>query len=277
MIKMLNWFARLMTLTVSEPASGGAEGAAAVPWKVGEVVAVGGIYPYDMYRKFLGVTAEGEYLVQAFYKDGDVKYSDPYRLKRAADVTAFLFDKNQSVRALFNRSIEGPYVLWHINGQKFCESQFENGFAQGMFRRWWANGQKAEEGLCANGREQGRWVSWYDNGQESRSGEYINGLMEGRWLFWYDNGQKECEGDFANGKTQGEWSFWYNNGMKRAFCHCQEDQWHGTWMLWHPNGQKWKEGEYRHDEKVGHWREWDKNGVLVEEDDFGPGSDGAGV
>lgn len=42
MIKMLNWFARLTSLTVSEPASGGAEGAAAVPWKVGEVVAVGG-------------------------------------------------------------------------------------------------------------------------------------------------------------------------------------------------------------------------------------------
>ena len=223
-----------------------ADATAATQWAVGEEVVEGnrqcflleGWGTCEMYRKFLGVTRDGYYLVQDFYAQDDVKLTDPYLLLHKEEVSVADFSP-------FALQVEGRYVEWHTNGHKWYEGQFADGKVTGVWSLWHGNGEKAAQGSLEGDNEQGVWTYWYENGQKSSEGAFVNGEQVGLWTQWYENGKKKAETHFVEGKVHGLWTEWHDNGMKKA------------------------EGLFDMDKPVGVWREWDDASKLLREENRG--------
>jgi len=177
------------------------------PWSIGEIVYQGNTsttppLPYD--RKFLGITSQGDYLVQDFYQQSDTKFSDPFIIKNTPGQTVSFEDS----------SIEGKYI------------------------HWWQNGLKRSEGQYQNGKQQGRWTYWHDNGEKGNEGQYQEGKEQGPWTYWYKSGAKLCEGQLQDGQPQGPLICWHENGVKSGEGQFQDGKRQGLWIQWDLRGQK---------------------------------------
>lgn len=163
----------------------------AAPWKVGEIVAEHGNGKSGGYRRFLGVTTQGHYLVQEFYQEGDVKASDPYRL---------VYQKDVVNPVILGSSIDGALVGWYITGEKKFEATSENGLEQGPRIVWYPNGQKMAEIPYQDGKPHGQGVLWYENGQKQGEGLFQMGEQVGVWREWDERGNLIEEKDFGSAK-----------------------------------------------------------------------------
>lgn len=120
------------------------EATAKARWSIGQIVATGTLswggtyHGMPVYRKFLGITKEGYFLVQAFYKKNDKKYTDPYVLVSLGEVTS-----SNSIGS--EDHISGQLVRWYPNGQKWFEGQYFNGEVYGIRRHWDDSGELNEE------------------------------------------------------------------------------------------------------------------------------------
>ena len=143
-------------------------------WKEGSVVAQGNISLDNSlipgYRKFLGMTLDGYFLVQDFYKKGNKKYSTPYVITEEGAVTRFYtdiiyFEDNKA-------PIAGSFITWWQNGAKQTQQSYQNGKAEGVSLFWYANGQKGEEGTYRNGKPVGVWSRWESDGALRKKQNY---------------------------------------------------------------------------------------------------------
>ncbi len=182
----------------------------------------------QFYRKYLGTTAEGYYLIQDFYTENNKKASDPMTVKLQSDL-----------RSVIPKSLEGLSIYWYENGQKRAEGQFIKGKAEGLYTGWHENGQKFFEGQYKNGKKEGLWTWWHENGQKMTEERHKNTKREGVWTDWHENGQKKSEEQYKNGERE------------------------GVWTEWHENGQKKSEGHFKSGRPVGKWSEWDENGIKL--------------
>lgn len=133
------------------------------PWKVGEIIpnTQQTIYTgrtYSVYRRFLGMTIRGCYLVQNFYKEHEQKRTAPYILIHREDV-----DGEGKPLYRGDLKIDGPYISWYPNGQK----------------RW--------EGFYVDGKKEGLGISWNELGNKWSKRYFKNDLREGLWTRWYSN------------------------------------------------------------------------------------------
>ena len=87
-----------------------------------------------------------------------------------------------------NEVIDGPWVLYH------------------------ANGEIDEQGAYAMGEEVGRWDWWYESGEKKAVGQFENGDRVGRWTWWHENGQKATQGNYEDGTLSGRWMGWTKEG-----------------------------------------------------------------
>lgn len=160
---------------------------AVAPWKVGEIV----LKERETYRKFFGVTTKGHYVVQEFYRAGDVKLSDPFRLVE---------QKHVVIPWDMNLSLDGSFVTYLITGEKWFELTFENGVEQGIATTWYPNGQKEIETPIENGQLNGVAMRWYENGQKKQEGLFLMGEKVGIWLAWDEQGNLINEHDYGSAK-----------------------------------------------------------------------------
>ena len=239
------------------------------PWKIGDVVAEGVLETeFDengeeekVYRKFLGVTPKGLYLVQSFFTSGDAKLTDAYLLLTPEDVTDMQFSNHE-------RHVEGEYIQWYRNGIQHTHNQYRGGKLDGLQKTWYNNGKIMLEVTYRDGLAQGLATVWdiddfkisevtYMDNKIKEIKNYAYGQYEiahfvtsedgqsSQVTYRYRNGQKESEGLMLKGeKKQGPWTSWYESGQMR-------DQ-----------------GEYSNNEKIGHWKSWDADGNLIEEKDY---------
>lgn len=177
------------------------------------------------YRKFLGQTTEGGYVVQDFYQKNDLKQSDPF----------ILTDKNE-LKLWEVNSIEGEHTLWYENGQKIVNIHFTNQQREGRATWWYENGNKQTEEYYKNGVLDGLSTCWYRNGQKSSESHVENGKLEGTSTEWYENGQKSLEEYYKNDLKEGPFTAWSTNGEKAVEAHYKNGQKDGLWTFWHPDG-----------------------------------------
>lgn len=120
---------------------------ATTPWIPGSVVAYSGYtpIPHDdpglftgmttnvFYRKFLGITTDGYYVVQEFYTKGDKKLTDPYLVsdKRFIVTTDFY---------AIPPAASGHLLKWYPNGKPQLQINFENGRRSGLEASWKTDG-----------------------------------------------------------------------------------------------------------------------------------------
>lgn len=104
---------------------------AKAPWKVGEKVDGGYAgWNQDMYRKFIGINSQGEYLIQAFYASTNKPYTSVLRLKNKNDVVKPMTD-------FCAFSLEGLYIMYGPrSGEKIMEGNCHNGKQIGVWRAW---------------------------------------------------------------------------------------------------------------------------------------------
>lgn len=252
------------------------------PWKVGQVVFMWADYRpgepvcgscrhdrdlndmSNMKRVFLGVTPQGNYLVQEFYKTDESKLSDPYLVNDVKGVTAF----DSEPYTLYKK------VLWYPNGRKMKEGHFGSGQRQASWTYWYANGEMREQGEYLNGEKHGLWTFYREDGQKKSEAQLVNGRNEGLYVWWHANGQKAGEQRQKAGKRDGLWVEWDDNGVKIKEVLYKDDTEVSVYLkngedeqlYWrHPNGYKAKEEHYKAGQKNGLWVEWDDNGVKVKE------------
>ncbi len=82
----------------------------------------------------------------------------------------------------------GTWVTWHVNGQKSYESEYRNGFLNGLS------------------------LIFYDNGSKLHQQYYIESIPSDTAFFWYPDGRKKSQGDYTNRKRTGTWIFWNEDG-----------------------------------------------------------------
>lgn len=186
---------------------------AAAPWPVGDVVSrysddyesseqLSDLYRrhgaqvfvvFDAYRKFLGVTPEGGYLVQDFYEENDKPYTEPFVLMDAQEVVL----KEDVLRPGY-RSFSGPLVTWYLNGRQQQQVFYVDGGLQGPLMTWYDNGQKREETQFEGNQPHGLWTTWHDNGQKRSELYYEHGRKVGLWRMWDRDGKLVNEQDHGS-------------------------------------------------------------------------------
>ena len=163
---------------------------AQIDWKIGDIIAEAD--EYLQYRKFLGITTKGYYLVQDFFSDNNAKASNCYAITKVDDLMDFGTE----------RSRDGVYIGYAYTGEKHYETNFIDGKEDGLSINWNNDGTKLIECYMKEGKFHGPWKFWYsDNGQLASEGNYENDLKQGLWTEWEEDGQKTAE-------------IWYENDVE---------------------------------------------------------------
>ena len=111
-----------------------------------------------------------------------------------------------------NELIDGPWVLYHSNGEIDEQGAYAMGKEIGRWDWWYESGEKKAVGQFENGDRVGRWTWWHENGEILMQGAYEGGVGSGRWVMYHDNGRRWGEGDYVNGEISGHWQFWLPDG-----------------------------------------------------------------
>ncbi|WP_434779090.1 toxin-antitoxin system YwqK family antitoxin [Neisseria sp. Ec49-e6-T10] len=132
------------------------------------------------YRKYLGKTDDGFFLIQDFYSGSHKIYSNEIKINTLEYIDEFYLPS----------CIEGVLTYWHKNGQKYKEETYINGVVEGIYTEWYENGQKSYEINFVNGCLNGLHSIWYKNGQKHSEENYINDIFTGEASYWHENGQQ---------------------------------------------------------------------------------------
>lgn len=141
------------------------------------------------YRKVLGETATGWYVIQDYYQQSNKKQTDPFIIKN-----------EQDLRNSEPTSVEGDLIFWHPNGKKSAEAHYLNDERDGTWTWWYHNGQREAEENYTNNQLDGLSTTWYSNGKKKSEENYLDGKLEGLSTFWNEKGKKESETLYKNNK-----------------------------------------------------------------------------
>lgn len=109
-------------------------------------------------------------------------------------------------------TITGMKTLWHPNGAKRAEGEYDNSKKTGPWVYWYGNGEKRWEGTYVEDAPQGLERTWYEDGTPRYSGKFIDGLRNGPFSYWHENGQLSLKGPFEDDVREGAFIQWRRNG-----------------------------------------------------------------
>lgn len=122
--------------------------------------------PTGYYRKLLGKTAGGAYVVQDFYSRNDVKQSDP-----------LLLTQESALKSFDNSHTDGEVFLYYANGAKLEHNVYEKGKLVGSSTNYYPNGTVFQVNQFENGKLNGRSQFYHPDGKLAANLEYVNGSM----------------------------------------------------------------------------------------------------
>lgn len=149
------------------------------------------------YRKFLGVTDNGFYLVQDFYTYNDQPSTDPY----------VVIDRDSLISTSFESPVEmaihGKYIVKNFDGIKTLEGNFIHGKAEGMWVEYDSRGNIISTVSYVDGLLDGIWKKWDSDGNLVEFGQYDKGLKIGSWEEYGSQGNVISSTPYVNGKKHG--------------------------------------------------------------------------
>lgn len=107
---------------------------------------------------------------------------------------------------------DGPWVVYHPNGQLSYKVTHKNGVFHGLWIQYWENGQLFKKINYVDGKNHGHAVVYYQDGQLMWEGYYDNNKEKGLWVTYWDNGQLDRTGFYKNGNKEGKWVQYYRDG-----------------------------------------------------------------
>ena len=92
------------------------------------------------------------------------------------------------------------------------QGSFRNGIEEGPWVIFHKNGQLAEKGTYKNGWREGPWIGYYENGQLSFKGTYKDRNKHGPFAMFYENGQLFQKGTYKDYERVGPWVGYKRDG-----------------------------------------------------------------
>lgn len=223
-------------------------------------------------RVFLGMTPEGHYQVQDYFRAFKDKkytiYTNPYVLN----------DKDAVVKNIDFESepqyVVGEYIGWHLNGQMREKWKTENEKLEDEKISWYDDGQKRRTAFYQNGEQKGNSTQWFRfNGKKSSEYNCDFDRTQCTFTSWYltegeKSDQKIEEIHYQNSVKNGLSTFWYKNGQKWSEVHYTNGLREGQWLWWYPNGQLMREEHFKKGIKEGVWLSWDEQGNPTETEEY---------
>ncbi|MEQ9426759.1 MAG: hypothetical protein RJQ09_20210 [Cyclobacteriaceae bacterium] len=99
---------------------------------------------------------DSTYFVESFYPDGAI-------------------EERISMNA--KGQLHGTYEVWHQNGVKRTEFNFNKGKRHGKQISWWDNGKLEDESFYRDGQLDGKRVSWWKTGKKISEEFYESGQL----------------------------------------------------------------------------------------------------
>ena len=118
------------------------------------------------YRKWLGKTADGSFVVQDFYSRNDLKQSDP-----------FLIINESGLKAFTNQYTHGEVFLYYANGAKLEHSVYEKGQLVSTSTAYYPSGTVFQVNQFENGKLSGRSQFYHPDGKLAGNLEYVDGVL----------------------------------------------------------------------------------------------------
>lgn len=118
------------------------------------------------YRKLLGTTASGGFVVQDFYSRNDQKQSDP-----------LLMVSDSGLKAFDNRHTDGEVFLYYANGAKMEHSVYEKGLLVGSSTAYYPSGTVFQVNQFEKGKPNGRSQFYHPDGKLAANFEYVDGAL----------------------------------------------------------------------------------------------------
>jgi antitoxin component YwqK of YwqJK toxin-antitoxin module/membrane-associated protease RseP (regulator of RpoE activity) len=156
--------------------------------------------------------------------------------------------------------LQGPFVLYHPEGTRSAQGQYEEDKPAGVWTYFHPNGQRASEGEMRDQKRQGPWHFWDRAGQLISETTFVDDVEDGPSLGWYPGGGLQIEGTQHAGKVHGPCSTWYPNGQKESDCTFADGELDGPTTLYNTSGQKQYEAVYRRGLLHGVLRKFDAQG-----------------
>lgn len=112
---------------------------------------------------------------------------------------------------------EGPFTLFHKNGQKMFEGSYDNNsLIQGPVTAWYESGQKKFEMSVTDG------MLLESSNERTDRFETFSGL-DGRAAYWYENGQMGSEEFYVDNRLDGLNRAWRQDGTLQWEIHYKDD------------------------------------------------------
>ena len=105
---------------------------------------------------------------------------------------------------------DGPYELYHLNGQLLEKVNYKNGKLHGSFESYYQNGQLFKKGENNNGEQDGSFEEYYENGQLTKKANYKDGDLDGPYEKYSNTGQLISKGGYVDGKLIGPDKLFFN-------------------------------------------------------------------
>jgi antitoxin component YwqK of YwqJK toxin-antitoxin module len=107
------------------------------------------------------------------------------------------------------------WVIWHENGQKQWQVEFDAGKPDGKYKAWYDNGELQAYGWFDQGMKVDSWYFYYSDGTSREKGEYIADEAVGCHKAWHSNGVRSAKGAYVDGEKVGRWFYWDKQGKRR--------------------------------------------------------------
>ena len=99
-----------------------------------------------------------------------------------------------------NGKMDGPWEIYHENGQLYIKGKYKDGKADGLWEYYLENGQLMRKENYKNGKQDGLFEFYHWNGQLWEKGHFKDGNKDGLWEYYDENGNLKRKETFKNGK-----------------------------------------------------------------------------
>jgi antitoxin component YwqK of YwqJK toxin-antitoxin module len=162
----------------------------------------------------------------------------------------------------------GLFSSFYLSDAKFEEGNYIDGKKDGPWKLWHENGQLAKTENYVNGQLDGQWSTVNDKGVRQSDVSFKAGKRDGKWVTYGDDGKQIREQqEYRDGKLNGTSNSWSADGKKLTEMHFENGQPVGLQQEWFPNGQLSRQVEYKDGKFNGKLIRWnDKGEKLLEEE-----------
>jgi len=97
---------------------------------------------------------------------------------------------------------QGPWLLWHLNGELAARGNFRNGLFQGALTLYDVSGQKSQELKLLDGKMHGPFAIYWPHGPLSLSGEFYRNQKKGPFIYFDREGKERKRVALPNSNPQ---------------------------------------------------------------------------